>query len=238
MNTRQHRDFSPPRAATRQRDAGEHATWVESVAVKLAAALHATAAGEPFDWQVWPPVGEQAIVDRAAAEFGFDPWTVHGPRGHAAERHAAHDELARRIAEAPWRHPISQVAQRVAEQAVRTGGFALPEESRHVVACAPDVYEHVRAQVEASALAGLYRVVEQPLLEDRQVFVIDPAAAAAPEWKPEFDFPPRYRCASCLRPWYLPGYCGLCKEIRRAFPPTPNNLLGIITPYVGRVGGT
>jgi len=82
----------------RQCEREQHEAWVESVRDRMADALAAAAAGEPFRWS--EPVTEQDIVDRAAAEFGFEPWTVRPHRpdlAHivvtGAERAAVEEQL-------------------------------------------------------------------------------------------------------------------------------------------------
>lgn len=104
------------------------------------------------------------------------------------------------------------------------------ERSKRILACAPDVYERVRGQVEASGLGAYFRVVEQPLLVDGQVLIIDPAGLEPPPFEmPRFDFAPQYRCPGCMKPVYMPGRCGLCAEIVKAFPPPRPDLAAIIT---------
>lgn len=57
-------------------DVADHAAWLEGVEQRLGEALDAAAAGHTADWHVWPLTDEQTIVNTAAAEFGFTPWTV------------------------------------------------------------------------------------------------------------------------------------------------------------------
>jgi hypothetical protein len=78
---------------------GAAAEWIEQVRRRLQAALAAAAAGEPIVWPSWPPADEQAVIDAAAAEFGFAPWTYrpHDPALDnvvtTAERTAAEEFL-------------------------------------------------------------------------------------------------------------------------------------------------
>lgn len=91
------------------------------------------------------------------------------------------------------------------------------ERSKRILACAPDVYPRVRGQVEASGLAAVFRVIEQPLLEDGQVLSIDPAALQPPPFELPADFlAPRYRCLNCLDPIHEPGYCLRCEPFAKA----------------------
>jgi len=62
--------------------AEERAAWAEGVSLRLRDALSLATVGRAVRWRVWPTADEQTIVDEAADEFGFTPWTV---------RHDAHD---------------------------------------------------------------------------------------------------------------------------------------------------
>lgn len=105
------------------------------------------------------------------------------------------------------------------------------EASKRILACASDVYERVREQIESSGLGAYFRVIEQPLLDDGMVLSIDPGMLELPPAEAVIDpeaFKPKHRCVNCMRETYMPGYCSFCAEIAKAFPPRLN-LGSIIT---------
>lgn len=106
------------------------------------------------------------------------------------------------------------------------------EHSKRILACASDVYERVRDAVEGGPLAAVFRVIEQPALDDGQVLSIDPTALQPPPFEFEFTLPD-YRCASCMRKVPLPGLCGICASMAGLlFGPRPG-----ATPIITGLGG-
>lgn len=111
--------------------------------------------------------------------------------------------------------PCSQPEPWTLEQI--TAFLAEHERSKRILACASDVYERVRDAVQGGPLAAVFRVIEQPLLDDGQVLSIDPAALEPPPFELPADFlAPRYRCLNCLDPIHEPGYCLRCEPFARA----------------------
>lgn len=104
------------------------------------------------------------------------------------------------------------------------------EAAKRILACAPDVYERVKATVEASTVAGLFEVVENPWLDDGQVLSIDPALLELPPFELPADFAaPKCRCLNCLRPTYGPGHCVSCAVYADGFRTSMTTPPGIIT---------
>jgi hypothetical protein len=50
-------------------DKFERLVWRLNVEARFVRAMQAAAAGEPIDWQVWPPTDPQAVIDQAATEY-------------------------------------------------------------------------------------------------------------------------------------------------------------------------
>ena len=50
-------------------DKFERLVWRLNVEARFVRAMQAAEAGEPIDWQVWPPTDPQAVIDQAAAEY-------------------------------------------------------------------------------------------------------------------------------------------------------------------------
>jgi hypothetical protein len=96
------------------------------------------------------------------------------------------------------------------------------EAGKRILACAPDVYGRIRQAVESGPLAAYFRVIEQPLLKDGQVFSIDPAVLKVPPPEIVIDpevFAPQYRCRNCLKPVHTPGHCSWCEVFATTYRP-------------------
>lgn len=180
----------------------EHAAWVESVGLKLCAALTAAAAGEPVVWDTWPRADEPAATD--APEPAWSP--------------------SEALLGIPYERPamtpltIDQV-------------YKLIDDLTPMLVCSPGMFERVRDAVAGGDLAGRVRVREHAWLDGDQVFLVDPAALKPPDMSEIFAdpdmFKPKFRCMICLEPTYDPGYCLRCDLLREAFPPKPIGLSGI-----------
>lgn len=159
-----------------------HEAWIETARAKLAAGLEAAARGEHYDWNPVDPPPDTSYPEPEPADDSY----VFEPRDDAPWE--------------PW--TLEQITALLTER----------ERSKRILACAPDVYPRVRQAVEGGPLAAVFRVIEQPLLEDGQVLSIDPAALQPRPFEFEFTLPD-YRCASCMRKVPLPGLCGVCASV-------------------------
>lgn len=164
-----------------------HEAWLETVRAKLTAGLEAAARGERYDWNPTEPPPDANCPQPEPAGDAY----VLKPRDDSPWE--------------PW--TLEQIAAFYAEI----------EASKRILACAPDVYERVRDAVEGGPLAAVFRVIEQPPLEDGQVLSIDPAALEPPPFELPADFlAPRYRCLNCLDPIHEPGHCMRCEPFAKA----------------------
>lgn len=176
-----------------------HEAWLDTVRAKLAAGIEAAARGERYDWNSAEPPPDTSHPEPEPAELAY----VLESRDDAPPE--------------PW--TLEQIRAFYDEH----------ERSKRVLACAPDVYERVRGAVEGGPLAAVFRVVEQPLLEDGQALSIDPAALEPPPFELPADWlAPRYRCLNCLDPIHEPGHCLRCEPFAKAMRARPN-LPSIIT---------
>lgn len=111
--------------------------WIEGVRAKLTAGLEAAARGERYDWNpVDPPPDTSYPPPPEPAELAY----VLEPRDDAPPE--------------PW--TLEQITAFLTEH----------ERSKRILLCASDVCGRVRQAVEGGPLAAVFRVIEQPLLED------------------------------------------------------------------------
>lgn len=183
-----------------------HEAWVETVRAKLTAGLEAAARGERYDWN---PVDPPPDAGYPEPEPDDDAYVLE-PR-----------------ADSPWEPwTLERIRAFYDEQ----------ERSKRVLACASDVYERVRDAVEGGPLAAVFRVIEQPALDDGHVLSIDPAAFEPPSLEVEIETTdwaaPSFRCDVCLNPRYAPGRCIWCRVAseavsRQTFTPIITGLGGL-----------
>lgn len=161
--------------------------WLETVRAKLAAGLEAAACGERYDWNPTEPPPDTSYPEPEPAAEAY----VLEPRDDSPWE--------------PW--TLEQITAFLTEH----------ERSKRILVCAPDVYPRVRQAVESGPLAAVFRVIEQPLLDDGQVLSIDPAALQPPPFELPADWlAPRYRCRNCLDPIHEPGHCLRCEPFAKA----------------------
>lgn len=167
-----------------------HDAWIETVRAKLTAGLEAAARGERYDWNPVDPPPDTGYPEPEPAGDAY----VLEPRDDAPWE--------------PW--TLEQITTLLTEH----------ERSKRVLVCAPDVYLRVQQAVERSPLAAVFRVIEQPLLEDGQLLSIDPAALEPPSLEVEIEttdwVAPSFRCDVCLNLRYAPGRCIWCRVASEA----------------------
>ncbi len=180
-----------------------HAAWVESVGLKLCAALSAAAAGEPVAWDAWSRGDEPAATGAPGPAWSPSEVLLGIPYEPPAMTPLTIDQI-----------------------------YQLIDDLTPMLVCAPGMFERVRDAVAGSELAGRVRAREHAWLDGDQVFLVDPAALQPPTMAEIFAdpdlFKPKFRCTTCMEPTYDPGYCLRCDLLRKAFPPKPIGL-GIIT---------